>query len=75
MTEELIAVLRAHRNELARELEDTRELNVQLMSKIKELEDTLQEQNKDLKFLDALFSAGVDNWDGYDYALEIRESL
>ncbi len=59
MTEELIAVLRAHRNELARELEDTRELNVQLMSKIKELEDTLQEQNKDLKFLDALFSAGV----------------
>ena len=25
----------------------------------------------DVRFLNALRAAGVDNWDGYDYALEI----
>jgi hypothetical protein len=29
---------------------------------------------EDSKFLAALRSAGVDNWDGYDFAIEIFES-
>lgn len=28
---------------------------------------------EDHKFLQALFAAGVDNWDGYDYANEILQ--
>ena len=28
----------------------------------------------DRKFLEALQGAGVDNWDGYDYAMEILNS-
>lgn len=29
----------------------------------------------DSKFLSALSAAGVDNWDGYDWALELMESM
>jgi hypothetical protein len=29
----------------------------------------------DQRFLEALLAAGVDNWDGYDYALEINEEI
>lgn len=31
--------------------------------------------NDELLFLAALEAAGVDNWDGYDYALEIYEEM
>ena len=31
----------------------------------------LAELREDSKFLDCLRAAGVDNWDGYDYAQEI----
>ena len=33
--------------------------------------DKLEELLDEVKFLEALRAAGVDNWDGYDYALEI----
>ena len=29
----------------------------------------------EVKFLEALQDAGVDNWDGYDYALEIYQAF
>jgi hypothetical protein len=35
----------------------------------KEYNDLIEDQ----KFLNALRAAGVDNWDGYDYAFEILE--
>ncbi len=35
----------------------------------KEYEELLEDQ----KFLDALKGAGVDNWEGYDYAFELME--
>ena len=38
----------------------------------KDLYDSLIE---DTRFLNALQTAGVDNWDGYDYALEILEGM
>jgi len=28
----------------------------------------------DSKFLEALMAAGVDNWDGYDYAIELLQA-
>ena len=42
--------------------------------KIEELEEELEEARNDSRFLSALSAAGVDNWDGYDYAQEIMES-
>lgn len=33
----------------------------------------LEELREELRFLDALRAAGVDNWYGYDYALELLE--
>ena len=35
----------------------------------------VQALEEDAKFLSALRAAGVDNWDGYDYAFDILEEL
>jgi len=35
--------------------------------------DDYQSLMEDHNFLNALRAAGVDNWDGYDYAIEIYE--
>lgn len=35
--------------------------------------DKLEELEDDSKLLQAFFDAGVDNWDGYDYAIELFE--
>lgn len=37
-------------------------------------EDDYNELQDESKFLDALRGAGVDNWDGYEYALEVIEN-
>jgi hypothetical protein len=37
--------------------------------------DYLKELEDDLMFLDALRAAGVDNWDGYDYAQDIYREI
>lgn len=34
-----------------------------------------EELKKDQKFLEALRAAGVDNWEGYDYAFDILEGM
>ena len=34
-----------------------------------------EELLKDSQFLDCLRGAGVDNWDGYDYALEMMKEM
>ena len=44
-----------------------------LKSRIKELESQLEKGVYDAGKLMALESAGVDNWEGYDYAMEILE--
>ena len=36
-------------------------------------EEEYEELKSDSKFLDYLQAAGVDNWDGYDYAQELME--
>lgn len=36
-------------------------------------EEEYKQMVQDIKFLDALRAAGVDNWSGYDYALDILE--
>lgn len=38
-----------------------------------ELKENLEELQKEVKFLDCLSAAGVDNWDGYSYAQELME--
>ena len=45
---------------------NNRELAVQLL-------DDYEKNLAELKFLDCLYAAGVDNWDGYDYAQEMLE--
>lgn len=39
----------------------------------KEAYDRLCECEEESRFLDALRAAGVDNWEGYDHAIEILE--
>lgn len=41
---------------------------------LERLEAALKIAQKDLEFLDALREAGVDNWSGYDYAIDILEN-
>lgn len=45
----------------------------ELEDRIEELEQILADYEEDVEFLDALRSAGVDNWDGYDVACEIHK--
>ena len=44
-----------------------------LRKKVDELKETIAEQEERLRWLDALEEAGVDNWEGYDYAQEITK--
>jgi hypothetical protein len=37
--------------------------------------ETLEEFKENALFLEALRAAGVDNWDGYDYAVTIYQEL
>lgn len=36
----------------------------------KNLEETMNDHDEDLAFLNCLRNAGVDNWDGYEFAIE-----
>ncbi len=45
----------------------------ELEDRIEELEQILADYEEDVEFLDALRSAGVDNWDGYDIACKIHK--
>ena len=48
------------------------ELELQrLRNRIHTLEQDLESVQEDVAFLEALRSAGVDNWEGYEYAQEI----
>jgi len=42
--------------------------------RIEQLEATLKIAQENLDLLDALMEAGVDNWSGYDHAIDILES-
>ena len=44
---------------------------IKLKKQVEELQDKLDDYKSDQKFLNALMAAGVDNWDGYDYAQEM----
>ncbi len=51
------------------------ELEIQrLHNRIHSLEQDLEVSREDQAFLEALRSAGVDNWEGYDYAQELFDS-
>ncbi|WFZ78549.1 hypothetical protein MQM1_067 [Aeromonas phage vB_AsaP_MQM1] len=56
---ELLAHLNSEENELAAEFR-------------KELESHIDDAEDDAEWLSALESAGVDNWEGYEFALDIR---
>lgn len=43
------------------------------VKRIEQLEAELRTAKEGLEFLDALMKAGVDNWSGYDYAIDILE--
>lgn len=56
------------------ELEDhIREVIVELNNRIMDLEIKVEEMEYDVAFLDCLSAAGVDNWDGYEYAQEMMD--
>ncbi len=38
-------------------------------------QEELDEMKDELTFLEALRAAGVDNWDGYDYAQELYKEM
>lgn len=57
--ETLIGHLNAEENKLAREF-------------LNELEETLDEHAEELEWLADLEAAGVDNWEGFDHAVELR---
>lgn len=45
----------------------------QLEARLDRLIKTIDDAQQDLRLLDALRYAGVDNWAGYEYALEVLE--
>lgn len=45
-----------------------------LKAEIERLKEYIEENEQDLKFLRALRSAGVDNWEGYSIAIDILDS-
>lgn len=45
----------------------------ELEARLDRLTKTIGDAQQDLRLLDALRYAGVDNWAGYDYALEVLE--
>lgn len=45
----------------------------ELKKKISDLEKQLEENEKDIAFLECLRAAGVDNWDGYDEAIQMMK--
>lgn len=51
-------------------IEITKDEYNQLHARIAELEADVNEAEEDVVFLRCLENAGVDNWDGYDYARE-----
>ena len=38
-------------------------------------QDEYDQLRRDSEFLECLYSAGVDNWDGYEYAQDMMEEL
>jgi len=46
-----------------------------LEDKVKHLEHKLESYEDDMVFLTCLRNAGVDNWEGYDFAIEEYNSI
>ena len=45
--------------------------DVEMTEELQGIVNTLEEADDELEFLDALRAAGVDNWSGYDYAVDL----
>lgn len=45
--------------------------DVEMTEELQGIVDTLEEADEDLEFLEALRAAGVDNWEGYEYAVDL----
>ncbi len=57
--------------DIEKENEDLERENRELKQKINELKLQADKNERDLNWLDSLRKAGVDNWNGYDYAQEL----
>ena len=45
----------------------------EIKSHVSKLEAEIEEMQEDADFLEALRAAGVDNWNGYDIAMELMD--
>jgi hypothetical protein len=54
---------------------DLEHSNIELQGMIRKLQDENKQLRKREQRLDALEKAGVDNWEGYEYAMYILEGL
>lgn len=45
--------------------------DVKMTEELQGIVNTLEEVDEELEFLEALRAAGVDNWSGYEYAVDL----
>ena len=45
--------------------------DVEMTEELQGIVNTLEEADEELEFLEALRAAGVDNWSGYEYAVDL----
>lgn len=45
--------------------------DVEMTEELQGIVNTLEEADDELEFLEALRAAGVDNWEGYEYAVDL----
>ncbi|WHS68308.1 hypothetical protein [Lundtoftevirus Lu221] len=45
--------------------------DVKMTEELQGIVNTLEEADEELEFLEALRAAGVDNWEGYEYAVDL----
>lgn len=45
--------------------------DVKMTEELQGIVNTLEEADEELEFLEALRAAGVDNWSGYEYAVDL----
>lgn len=45
--------------------------DVEMTEELQGIVNTLEEADEELEFLEALRAAGVDNWEGYEYAVDL----
>lgn len=67
-------LVNAHNEQEVQKAEDVNRIQI-LERQIAELKETIEAQDEDVNLLTCLRQAGVDNWEGYEHAVELFHEL